>query len=213
MQAFLWFSSRTVLHSLRTGEESKHNTVNSTWPKEFISNPSTILTLLNTEILAKCYISLHILLVPDFWTESQLAEQQCISGYCSWRHLQKRLGPNMQAMQLPLPPTKLTKHSTYPASTCPGFSSSLPAWHLKSWQDTEQAKWSISHVKSWAFLFHLHVALTRKPMPPSGRGKHRKACKKLFTALYLTDLLEKNTFFTWGSFPPTRKIWINEDLF
>lgn len=127
----------------------------------------------------------HILLVMDFWAEFQLVERWCTSGYCSWGHLQKRLGPNTQAMQLPLPPAKLTEHSTYPASTCPGISSSLPALHLKSWQDMEQEKWSISHVKSWALLFHPHVPLTRKPMPPSGWGKHRKACKKWFTDHYL----------------------------
>lgn len=96
-------------------------------------------------------------------------------------------------MQLPLPPTKLTEHSTYPAPTCPGFLSSLPAWHFKSWQDKEQAKWSISCVKSWALLFHPHVALTRKPMPPSGWGKHRKACKKWLTVLY------RNRF-TWEEY-------------
>lgn len=75
-----------------------------------------------------------ILIVLDFWARSQLAERGCSSGY-----LQKKLGPNTQAMQLPLPPTKLTEHSTsqpQPAQVLK-FIASLTS---QSWQDTEHAK-------------------------------------------------------------------------
>lgn len=84
----------------------------------------------------------------------------------SWGHLPKILGANRQALQLPVPPTKLTELSTHRASTCPG-SSSLPASQRRAGRRWIVQNEALLLLKAEHCCSTHEGALTRRPTPPS----------------------------------------------